>query len=161
MGLKAFILLSLVLAIFAIVTSDVAARELAESSTTTMENTKKSEKKNEVNDAKYPGGGYGGYPGGGYPGGGRGGYGGYPGGGGGRGGYGGYPGGGGGRGGYGGYPGGGGGRGGYGGYPGGGRGRGYCSYGCCERNYYGNGCNRCCYSKSEAMNKVTQAKPHN
>ncbi|KAL3360133.1 hypothetical protein AABB24_016567 [Solanum stoloniferum] len=125
MGLKAFILLSLVLAIFAIVTSDVAARELAESSTTTMENTKKSEKKNEVNDAKYPGGGYGGYPGGG------------------------------------------GGRGGYGGYPGGGRGRGggggggYCSYGCCERNYYGNGCNRCCYSKSEAMNKVTQAKPHN
>ncbi|XP_049370062.1 glycine-rich cell wall structural protein-like isoform X3 [Solanum verrucosum] len=151
MGLKAFILLSLVLAIFAIVTSDVAAGELAESSTTTMENTKKSEKKNEVNDAKYPGGGYGGYPGGG----------------GGRGGYGGYPGGGGGRGGYGGYPGGGGGRGGYGGYPGGGRGRGggggggYCSYGCCERNYYGNGCNRCCYSKSEAMNKVTQAKPHN
>ncbi|KAL3329403.1 hypothetical protein AABB24_036474, partial [Solanum stoloniferum] len=142
MGLKAFILLILVLAIFAIVTSDVAARELAESSTTTMENTKKSEKKNEVNDAKYPGGGYGGYPGGGYPGGGRGGYGGYPGGGGGRGGYGGYPGGGRGH-----------GRGGYGG--------GYCSYGCCERNYYGNGCNRCCYSKSEAVNKVTQAKPHN
>ncbi|KAL3329400.1 hypothetical protein AABB24_036474 [Solanum stoloniferum] len=113
MGLKAFILLILVLAIFAIVTSDVAARELAESSTTTMENTKKSEKKNEVNDAKYPGGGYGGYPGGGR----------------------------------------GHGRGGYGG--------GYCSYGCCERNYYGNGCNRCCYSKSEAVNKVTQAKPHN
>ncbi|XP_004247910.1 glycine-rich protein [Solanum lycopersicum] len=146
MGLKAFIILSLVLAIFAIVTSHVAARELAESFTTTMENTKE----NEVNDAKYPGGGYGGYPGGG------------------RGGYGGYPGGGRGRGGYGGYPGGGRGRGGYGGYPGGGRGRGrggygggYCSYGCCERNYYGNGCNRCCYSKSEAMNKVTQAKPHN
>ncbi|TMW85734.1 hypothetical protein EJD97_022637, partial [Solanum chilense] len=118
MGLKAFILLILVLAIFAIVTSHVAARELAESSTTTMENTKE----NEVNDAKYPGGGYGGYPGGG-------------------------------RGGYGGYPGGGRGRGGYGGYPG--YGGGYCSYGCCERNYYGNGCNRCCYSKSEAMNKVT------
>ncbi|XP_059298214.1 cold and drought-regulated protein CORA-like [Lycium ferocissimum] len=118
MGLKAFILLSLALAIFAIVTSEVAARELAESSTNTVENTKKSEKKNEVTDAKYPGGGYEGYPGGGYPGGG-----------------------------YGGYPGGGRGRGGYGGYPGGGRGRGggYCPYGCCQRNYYGNGCYRCCY----------------
>lgn len=40
MGLKAFIILSLVLAIFAIVTSHVAARELAESFTTTMENSK-------------------------------------------------------------------------------------------------------------------------
>lgn len=40
MGLKAFIILSLVLAIFAIVTSHVAARELAENFTTTMENSK-------------------------------------------------------------------------------------------------------------------------
>ncbi|MCD7464910.1 hypothetical protein HAX54_000180 [Datura stramonium] len=86
---------------------------------------------------------YGGYPGGGYPGGG------YPGGG-----RGGYPGGG--RGG-GGYP--GGGRGG-GGYPGGGGRRGgYCRYGCCRRDYYG--CYRCCSYKGEAMDKVTEAKPHN
>ncbi|KAK4356798.1 hypothetical protein RND71_022408 [Anisodus tanguticus] len=77
---------------------------------------------------------HGGYPGGGYPGGGRGG---------------------------GGYP--GGGRGG-GGYPGGGRGGGgrrggYCRYGCCRRDYYG--CYRCCSYKGEAMDKVTEAKPHN
>ncbi|KAF3626087.1 glycine-rich cell wall structural protein [Capsicum chacoense] len=72
MGLKAFIILSFVLAIFVILKSDVAARELAESSTNTVEMTKTFEKANEVNDAKYPGGGYpgggyGGYPGG-YPG---------------------------------------------------------------------------------------------
>ncbi|XP_055812026.1 glycine-rich protein-like [Solanum dulcamara] len=115
MGLKVFMLLSLALAILVILTSEVAARELAESSTNTVEITKKSEKENEINDAKYPGGGY---PGGGY--------GGYPGGG-----YGGYPG----RW-YGGYP----GRWYGGGYPGGG----YCRYGCCRRNYYGDGCYRCC-----------------
>ncbi|CAN4120903.1 unnamed protein product [Withania somnifera] len=70
--------------------------------------------------------------------------------------FGGYPGGG--------YPGGGypgGGRGGYpgGGYPGGGRRGGYCRYGCCRRDYYG--CYRCCSYKGEAMDKVTEGKPHN
>nr|XP_016438868.1 PREDICTED: glycine-rich protein 3 short isoform-like [Nicotiana tabacum] len=133
MGFKAFIVLSFALAIFVFITFEVAA----ESSTNSLEISKKSEKKNEVNDAKYPGG-YGGYPGGGYGGYPRGGYGGYPGGG-----YRGYPGGG-----YGGYP--GGGRGGYGGE--------YCRYGCCgRRDYYG--CRRCCYDKREAL--VTEAKPHN
>ncbi|CAN4090794.1 unnamed protein product [Withania somnifera] len=100
------------------------------------ENSKKTNDKNEVHEDQY-----GGYPGGGYPGGG------YPGGG--------YPGG---R--SGGYP-GGGNRGG--GYPGGGRGGGrrggYCRYGCCRRDYYG--CYRCCSYKGEAMDKVTEGKPHN
>ncbi|XP_009759759.1 glycine-rich protein-like [Nicotiana sylvestris] len=136
MGFKAFIVLSFALAIFLFLTSEVAARELAESSTNSLEISKKSEKNNDVNDAKYPGGGYRGYPGGGYgvyPGGG---YRGYPGGG-----YGGYPGGGRGR-----------GRGGYGGE--------YCRYGCCgRRDYYG--CRRCCYNKGEAMEKFTEAKPRN
>ncbi|XP_009610061.1 uncharacterized protein LOC107818395 isoform X1 [Nicotiana tabacum] len=127
MGSKAFMLI--VLAILLVITSEVAARELAESTPTTTDNAKVSEKKNDdVNYSKflgagfpgvggggfggYPVGRYGGYPGGGYggyPGGGYGGYGGYPGG---RGYYGGYP-----RGGYGGY---GGYGGGYGGYPRGG-----------------------------------------
>ncbi|XP_059298130.1 serine/arginine (SR)-type shuttling mRNA binding protein NPL3-like [Lycium ferocissimum] len=120
MGSKAFMVLGIVLAIFLVLTSEVAARELAQSSTTSQDNGQE----NELNDAKFldivyhghrgaglPGGmGRGGF-GGGY-GGGRGYNGGYP-----RGGYGGYyPGGG--RGYNGGYP-----RGGYGGYyPGGGYG---------------------------------------
>ncbi|MCD7464914.1 hypothetical protein HAX54_000184 [Datura stramonium] len=104
MGLKAFMLLSLGLAIFVNLTLEVAARELAESSTNfnTVESTEKSAIKNEVNDAKYPRGGYLG-----------GGFGGYPG-------------------------------GGFGGYPGRWYG-GYCRYGCCQRNFYGDGCYRCCY----------------
>ncbi|KAL3329404.1 hypothetical protein AABB24_036475 [Solanum stoloniferum] len=69
MGLKVFILLSLALAICVTLTSEVAARELAEGSTNTV-NINKSEMENEVNEAKYPGdgfgGGYGGFPGGGY-----------------------------------------------------------------------------------------------
>ncbi|KAF7140229.1 hypothetical protein RHSIM_Rhsim06G0170400 [Rhododendron simsii] len=82
-----------------------------------------------VEEAKHPGGGYGGYPGGGYGGGPGGGYGGGPGGG------------------YGGGPGGG-----YGGGPGGGYGGGRgCRYRCCQRGYYG-GCRRCC-SYEEAMEK--------
>ncbi|XP_055813955.1 glycine-rich protein-like [Solanum dulcamara] len=145
MGSKAFLILGLFLAIFVMISSEVFAGELAKTSTTLEEDSKKSDNKNAlVHEAQY-----GGYPGGGYPGGGHGG-GGYPGGG--------YPGGG--RGG-GGYP--GGGRGG-GGYPGGGRGGGgrhggYCRYGCCRRDYYG--CYRCCSYKGEAMDKVTEGKPHN
>ncbi|PHT39354.1 Glycine-rich protein HC1 [Capsicum baccatum] len=137
MGSKAFLFLGLLLAIFIMISSQVLANELAE-------HAKRSENKNEVHEDQYgggyPGGGYpgGGYPGGGYPGGGRGGY---PGGG-----RGGYPGGG--------YPGGG-----RGGYPGGGRRGGYCRYGCCRRDYYG--CYRCCSYKGEAMDKVTEGKPHN
>ncbi|XP_060182626.1 glycine-rich protein-like isoform X1 [Lycium barbarum] len=145
MNSKAFLFLGLCLAIFIMISTEVLARELAETSTTIEEDSKKSEHKNEVHEAQY-----GGYPGGGYPGGGHHG-GGYPGGGHGGGGY---PGGG--R--------GGGGRGG-GGYPGGGRGGGggrrggYCRYGCCRRDYHG--CYRCCSYKGEAMDKVTQAKPQN
>ncbi|XP_059296814.1 glycine-rich protein-like isoform X2 [Lycium ferocissimum] len=108
MNSKAFLFLGLCLAIFIMISSEVLARELTETSTTIEEDSKKSEHKNEVHEAQY-----GGYPGGGYPGGGHHG-GGYPGGG--R------------RGG--GYP--GGGRGG-----GGGRRGGYCRYGCCRRDYHG------------------------
>ncbi|CAK9133402.1 unnamed protein product [Ilex paraguariensis] len=145
MGSKAFLFLGLSMAIVLLITSEVAARELAETSTTN-ENT---DETNGVDDAKYPGGGYGGNPGGGYGGYPGGGYGGYPGGG-----YGGYPGGG--RGGYGsrsGY----GGRGGNGGRGGGGN----CYYGCCGRGYYGSGCGRCCSYAGEAMDVETEAKPHN
>nr|XP_004247911.1 glycine-rich protein 3 short isoform-like [Solanum lycopersicum] len=103
MGLKLFILLTLALAVFITLTSEVAARELVESSTNTVE-INKSEMENEVNEAKFPGDGFGG------------GYGGFMG-------------------------------GGYGGYPG--RwygGGGYCRFGCCRRNFYGDGgCIRCCY----------------
>ncbi|XP_070040492.1 glycine-rich protein HC1-like [Nicotiana tomentosiformis] len=100
MGSKAFMFLGLCLAIFVMISSEVLARELAETSTTSEEDSKKSNNKNEVHEAQYGGGGYparypaAGYPvpgggisvgGGGYPNGGRGG-GGYPGGGRGRGG---------------------------------------------------------------------------
>ncbi|KAG5545686.1 hypothetical protein RHGRI_017985 [Rhododendron griersonianum] len=103
MGSKTIVFLGL-LATVLLVTSEVAARDLAETSKKTTETAKQTKG---VEEAKYPGGDqtYGGYPGGGGT------YGGYPGGGGT---YGGYPGGGGT---YGGYPGGGGT---YGGYPGGG-----------------------------------------
>ncbi|XP_009788211.2 dormancy-associated protein 2-like [Nicotiana sylvestris] len=107
MELNAFILI--VLAILLVITSEVAARELAESPTNSMDKAKVFDEKNDhVNDAKdlefggfggrYGGNsgggnsGFGGYPGGGYGGnpfGGSGGFGGYPGGG-----YGGFPGGG-------------------------------------------------------------------
>ncbi|XP_071939327.1 uncharacterized protein [Coffea arabica] len=135
------------LALVLMIISQVAARELVETSNS-VDNSKTDEA-NGLKEAKYPGG-YGGYPGGGYGGYPGGGYGGYPGGG-----YGGYPGGGyggypGGR--YGGYP---GGR--YGGYPGGGRGGygGYCRFGCCGRNYYGGGC-RCCYYSGQAVDAEPQ-----
>nr|XP_009788212.1 PREDICTED: glycine-rich RNA-binding, abscisic acid-inducible protein-like isoform X2 [Nicotiana sylvestris] len=111
MELNAFILI--VLAILLVITSEVAARELAESPTNSMDKAKVFDEKNDhVNDAKdLEFGGFGGRYGGGYGGnpfGGSGGFGGYPGGG-----YGGNPFGG--SGGFGGYPGGG-----YGGFPGGG-----------------------------------------
>ncbi|OIT30874.1 PREDICTED: glycine-rich protein 23-like [Nicotiana attenuata] len=124
MELNAFILI--VLAILLVITSEVAARELAESPTNSMDKAKVFEEKNDhVNDVKdFEFGGYGGINGGGdgrNPGGGNGGFGGYPGGG-----YGGIPGGGNGGfggspvGGYGGIP--GGSNGGFGGSPGGGNG---------------------------------------
>nr|XP_016499881.1 PREDICTED: glycine-rich RNA-binding protein 8-like [Nicotiana tabacum] len=101
MGSKTFMVLAISLAIF-VITSEVAARELAGSS-----NAMVFEKTNAENDAKLVGGGFPGFGGGGFPGFGGGRFGGYRGGG-----YGVYPGGG-----YGGYPGGSGG-GYYGGYPG-------------------------------------------
>ncbi|XP_075085351.1 glycine-rich protein-like [Nicotiana tabacum] len=81
MGSKAFLFLGLCLAIFVMISSEVLARELAETSTTSEEDSKKSNNKNEVHEAQYGGGGYpAGYPaarypvpGGGYPDGGRGG----------------------------------------------------------------------------------------
>nr|XP_033514800.1 dormancy-associated protein 2-like isoform X2 [Nicotiana tomentosiformis] len=110
MGSKVFMLI--VLAILLVIISEVAARELAESPTNSMDKAKVFDEKNDhVNDAKdLEFGGFGGRIGGGddggIPGGGNGGFGGFPGGG-----YGGNPGGG--NGGFGGYPGGG-----YGGNPG-------------------------------------------
>ncbi|KAL7145371.1 hypothetical protein ABFS83_07G078500 [Erythranthe nasuta] len=155
MGSKAIVYLVLFLAMVVIfISSEVAARDLAQTSTT----VDTSEKTNgaAVNDAKYPGGG--GNYGGGYPGGGGNYGGGYPGGGGNYGG--GYPGGGGnyGGGGRGGNYGGnyGGGRGGYGG---GGRGN-YCRYGCCGRNYYRGGC-QCCSFAGQKVDAQPQAKPQN
>ncbi|XP_060180899.1 glycine-rich protein-like [Lycium barbarum] len=63
MGSKTFLILGLCLAIFVMISSDVVARELAETSTTSREDSKKSNNKNEVHEAQF-----GGYPGNGYPG---------------------------------------------------------------------------------------------
>nr|XP_033514801.1 dormancy-associated protein 2-like isoform X3 [Nicotiana tomentosiformis] len=84
MGSKVFMLI--VLAILLVIISEVAARELAESPTNSMDKAKVFDEKNDhVNDAKdLEFGGFGGRIGGGYggnPGGGNGGFGGYPGGG--------------------------------------------------------------------------------
>ncbi|XP_027330054.1 glycine-rich cell wall structural protein-like [Abrus precatorius] len=140
---KLAILILGLLAMLLVISSEVAARDLAE---TSKEADTVEETKDLVGDAKYPGGGYGG----GYPG--HGGGGGYPG----RGGYGGgYPG----HGGGGGYP----GRGGYGGgYPGHGGhgGGGYCRHGCCGGSY-GGGCRRCCSYAGEAAAAQTEVKTHN
>ncbi|XP_020210011.1 dormancy-associated protein 2-like [Cajanus cajan] len=142
MSSKMAILILGLLAMLLLVSSEVAS-------------TNSNEETNGVDDAKYPGGGYGGgYPGngGGYPGNGGGGYrggGGYPGHGGGYPGHGGgYPGHGGG------YPGHGGG-----GYPG--RGGGYCRHGCCGGRTYRGDCKRCCYYAGEAVSAQTQDKTHN
>ncbi|XP_031390626.1 glycine-rich protein-like [Punica granatum] len=62
MSSRVFLLLALLAAIV-LFTSEAAARDLAETTSTD---------KNDVNDAKYPGGGYGGNPGRGGGGGGRG-----------------------------------------------------------------------------------------
>ncbi|KAH9793538.1 hypothetical protein WN944_011044 [Citrus x changshan-huyou] len=134
MGSKVFLMLGLLVSIVLLISSEAAARDLAETSNDDQKNGEVAGETNGVDDAKYNGG-YGGYPGGG-----RGGYGGYPGGG---------------RGGYGGYP-------GRGGYGGGGRGHGggYCRYGCCGRGYYGRGC-RCCSYAGEAVNAQTEAEPQN
>ncbi|KAL3634508.1 hypothetical protein CASFOL_021562 [Castilleja foliolosa] len=142
MGSKVImVLLGLFLATVLLISSEVAARELAETSNAvdTSTNKEADEKTNEgeVNDAKY-GNGYGGNQGGGYGGNPGGGYGGNPGNGGG-----GYSG----RGGY------GNGRGGY----GGGR---YCRYGCCGRSYYGrNNCRCCNYAGEKVDAEPAQAKP--
>ncbi|KAJ4730142.1 Glycine rich protein [Melia azedarach] len=139
MGSKIFLLLGLLMAIVLLISSEVAARDLAETSADLNQNAEEAKETNGFDDAKDRGYGNPGY------GGGRGGYGGHPGGG--RGGNGGYPGG---RGGNGGYP--GGGRGGYGG--------GHCRYGCCGRGYYGRGC-RCCSYAGEAVEANTEDKPRN
>ncbi|XP_030928210.1 cold and drought-regulated protein CORA-like [Quercus lobata] len=135
MGSKAFLLLALMLAIVLLISSDVAARELAETSSN-LKNAEVSTKTNDVDDAKYGGHeGYGGNDGGGYGGNQGGGYGGNPG-----------------QGGYGGNP-------GHGGYGGGGHGGGHCYYGCCREGYNGNGCRRCCSYAGEAVDVETEAKP--
>ncbi|KAF5741397.1 hypothetical protein HS088_TW10G00394 [Tripterygium wilfordii] len=129
MASKTFLLLGLLLAVFLLISSEVAAKDLAE---TSSDKEQLDAETNELDQyGRYPGGGRGGGGRGGYPGGGRGGY---PGGG-----RGGNPGGG-----RGGYPGGG-----RGGNPGGGRGgypRGQCPYGCCARGGYHRGgyCDYCC-----------------
>ncbi|KNA08298.1 hypothetical protein SOVF_163850 [Spinacia oleracea] len=178
------VLLLCLLAIVLFISSEVAAKDSTQTSTTSQD-IKDKKVDTEIEDAKhrrfpgggygggyprrgypgrgygrgnpgggYPGGGYGGNPGGGYPGGG---YGGNPGGG-----YGGNPGGGYPGGGYGGNPGGG-----YGGYPGGGRGGGgygggggpgeECNNGCCYRGY--NGCSRCCDYAGQAVQTHFHNKP--
>ncbi|KAL0283305.1 UNVERIFIED_CONTAM: hypothetical protein Sradi_2017500 [Sesamum radiatum] len=67
MGSKAIIFLIFFLATVLLISSEVAARELAQTSTA-IDASKEAEKTNgaAVDDVKYPGGGYGGYPGGGY-----------------------------------------------------------------------------------------------
>nr|CAN72295.1 hypothetical protein VITISV_041009 [Vitis vinifera] len=81
MGSKAFVFLALLWAVLLLISSEVAARDLAETSTE-QEKTEAAAKTNGVDDAKYPGNGgppamgYGdpGGENGGYPGGGNGGY---------------------------------------------------------------------------------------
>ncbi|KAL6571436.1 hypothetical protein OROHE_003079 [Orobanche hederae] len=139
MGSKVVVFLGLFLAMVLLISSEVSAKEVAETSNT-VDTYKEAEKTSEtaVDNVKYPIGGYGGYPGGGNHGGGHGGY---PG----RGGIGG---------GHGGY---GGGRGG--GY--GGRRGGYCRYGCCGwSNNYRGGC-RCCTYAGEKVDAEPQAKTNN
>ncbi|KAG9455137.1 hypothetical protein H6P81_008041 [Aristolochia fimbriata] len=147
MGSKAsFVVLGLVLAVFLLVSSEVAnARDVAK--------VVSKEDPAGVEDGKY--GGYGGGGHGGYGGGGHGGYGG--------GGHGGY--GGGGHGGYGGGRHGGHGGGGYGGggHGGGGHGGGGCRYGCCYKGYYG--CSKCCSYAGQVPDDQVQsnqdAETHN
>ncbi|KAB1199215.1 Glycine-rich protein [Morella rubra] len=145
MGSKAFLnLLGLMFAIALLISSDVAARELAETTSEQHAEAATGGSHDQLeNDAKY-GGGYGGQTGGGYGGYHGGGYGGY---------------GGGGGGGYGGGGGGGYGGGGHGGWHGGG-GHG-CNYGCCSKGYYGSGCGRCCSYAGEAVDAETKAEPEN
>ncbi|KAJ4713614.1 Glycine rich protein [Melia azedarach] len=139
MGSKIFFLFGVSTAIFVLllISSEVEARDLAESSSTT---DLKKKVPNGINDAKY--GGYGSLyaPGYGAP---PGGYGAPPGG------YGAPPGG------YGNPP------GGYGNPPGGGYPTvppgGGCPYGCCGAGYYGRGCRCCSYAGQAAV----QPKPHN
>ncbi|KAL7145364.1 hypothetical protein ABFS83_07G077800 [Erythranthe nasuta] len=151
MGSKAIVFLVLLLAMVVFISSEVAARDLAQTSNTV-----------ETSAEIDGGGGNGGYQGGGgnggYGGGGNGGgnYGGGHGGGGNGGGN--YGGGGNGGGNYGGGHGGGGNGGGnYGGGRGGGGG-GRCRYGCCGRSYYRGGC-RCCTFAGQKVDAEPQAKP--
>ncbi|PIN25507.1 hypothetical protein CDL12_01747 [Handroanthus impetiginosus] len=140
MGSKVIVVLGLFLAMVLLISSEVEARELSETSNT-VETSKEAEKTNEgaVDDTKYGGGGYGGR-GGGYGGGGHGG------------GYGG--------GGHGGGYGGGGHGGGYGGGGHGGGHGGGCRYGCCGRSYNKGGC-RCCTYAGEKPDANVEAEPHN
>nr|AAK57546.1 glycine rich protein [Nicotiana tabacum] len=109
MGSKAFLFLGLFLAIFFLISFEVVAAELAETS-----NSMKSDNENGVYvDGR---GGYNGAGSDGYYGGGR-------------------------------------------GRGGGGYKRRGCRYGCCRKGY--NGCKRCCSYAGEAIDKVTEAQPHN
>ncbi|XP_009792433.1 glycine-rich protein [Nicotiana sylvestris] len=109
MGSKAFLFLGLCLAFFFLISSEVVAGELAETS-----NPMKLDNENGVDvDGR---GGYNDVGGDGYYGGGR-------------------------------------------GRGGGGYKRRGCRYGCCRKGY--NGCKRCCSYAGEAMDKVTEAQPHN
>ncbi|KAL9453762.1 hypothetical protein AB3S75_009382 [Citrus x aurantiifolia] len=138
MGSKLFLLLGLLMAIALLISSEVAARDLAETSIDHNEKADKATETHEIEDGRggYPaGGGYGG-------GGGR------------------YGGGGGHYGGGGGHYGGGGGHYGGGGGHGGGHGGGGCRYGCCGRGYYGRGC-RCCTYAGEAVDTEPETEPQN
>ncbi|KAJ8547052.1 hypothetical protein K7X08_010638 [Anisodus acutangulus] len=115
MGSKTLLFLGLFLAIFFMISSEVVARELAETSN------------NNENEVHVDG--HGGYYGGGGHGHGR----------------------------Y--YGGGGHGHGGYYGGGGHGHGGGGCRYKCCKYSY--GSCKRCCSYAGEAMDKVTEAQPHN
>ncbi|XP_059297581.1 glycine-rich protein-like isoform X1 [Lycium ferocissimum] len=95
MGSKTFLFLGLFLAIFFMISSEVIARELAETS-----NSVKPDNENEVHVVGH--GGYNGVSGDGHHG---------------------------------------------------------CHYGCCGKYKYG--CKKCCSYAGEAMDKVTEAQPHN
>ncbi|XP_060178826.1 glycine-rich protein-like [Lycium barbarum] len=107
MGSKTFLFLGIFLAIFFMISSEVVARELAETS-----NSVKPDNENEVHVNGYNGVSGDGHYGGGY------------------------------------------GHGGGGGYK-----RKGCRYGCCKKYNYV--CKRCCSYAGEAMEKVTEAQPHN
>ncbi|XP_073136295.1 uncharacterized protein [Henckelia pumila] len=129
MGLKTIFFLGFFLAA-SLISSEVAARQLAGTSNSVDKPKNEVDETNEITEEQYPGGGFGGFPGGGF--------GGYPG-------FGGFPGGG-----FGGYPGGGGG-----GYLGGIGGEG-CPFGCCGPSYFRPGSCTCCSYAGQALDVNSQ-----